>query len=83
MVSCMISSPLISFPDCIFIGPEPDHCLGLSIKFLKLKFGRDSGADLLKLLKSNYFGKRTHTLAEVEFVHAVTAGGSVKFLPSV
>ena len=36
------SSPLIYLPDCIFIRPGPDHCLPLSIKFLKLKFGRDS-----------------------------------------
>ena len=56
-----ISLPLIFPPDCMFIGPESDHCLPLSIKFLKLKFGGESEATLLKLLKSNYFGERTQT----------------------
>ena len=60
MVLCIISSRLY-LPDCIFIGPESNHCLPLSIKFLKMKFGKDSEADLLKSLKSNYFGERTHT----------------------
>ena len=48
MVLSILNSPLISLPDRIFIGHESDHCLPLSLKFLKLKFGRDSEADLLK-----------------------------------
>ena len=65
MVLSILNSPLISLPDRIFIGHKSDHCLPLSLKFLKLKFGRDSEADLLKWLKSNYFGERTHTLGSV------------------
>ena len=63
MVLSILNSPLISLPDRIFIGHKSDHCLPLSLKFLKLKFGRDSETDLLKLLKSNYFGAGWQDLA--------------------
>ena len=46
---CIISSPLIYFPDRIFIGPESDHCLTLLIKFFSWSL-----VEILKLICWSY-----------------------------